>query len=187
MDRNGNLYNISIKCHHYIKEEDVINIFNNSTPIVKDNINRLILIKGYHSHKSLCEQINIPESTLSTWLSQNNNILPSFDKLDCLCNKLEVHTSDLFIENSTFNTLYVKQNNSMNIIRKRLNNYLIEYGLFTIQSRILFLFHPSDSNYSSCESLYYSYTRVKNYRCIPIQQLDEFAMRLEIETYKLLR
>lgn len=144
------------------------------------------MIKGYFSHKSLCEEINIPESTLSTWLSPNNMILPSFDKLDFFCNKLHAHTSDLFIECSPFSTVILAPNNSMRNIRNRLVAYCRDRGLIKIQSRILFLFQPSDSNYYSCESLYYSYTRTNDYRCIPVQQLDEFAMRLEIETYKLL-
>lgn len=147
----------------------------------------MILIRGCPSHKSLCKEINIPESTLSTWLSRNNRTLPSFDKLDYFCNKVEVHTSDLFIKNSSFTTVYEEPNNSMKMIQTRLKDYFVEKGLTSIQSRILFLFQPSDSNYYGCESLYYSYMRKKEYRCVPILQLDDFAMRLEIETYKLLR
>jgi len=72
-------------------------------------------------------------------------------------------------------------------IRSSLNELFIARGITSVQSKVMFLFQPSDFNYSSYESLYYSYTRRKNYRCIPIQQLDEFAMRFEIETYKLIK
>ena len=146
-------------------------------------MNRIINIRGYRTHKSLCSYLKIPQSTLSTWLSPNNQILPSLDKLDIFCDEMEIHTSDLFIPNSSFTTHLASHNNSMAQIKATLIELCMNRGLASIQSRVTFLFQPTYSNYSSCETLYYSYTRTKSYRCIPIQQLDEFAMRFNVETY----
>lgn len=148
---------------------------------------RIIRIKKYVTHKSLCNYLNIPQSTLSTWLSLNNQTLPSLDKLDYFCNKMNISTSDLFVPNSSFGTPHFAPNNSMANIRTSLKYLSIERGLTSIKSRVMFLFQPSDANYFGCEALYYAYTRTERYRCPPIQQLDEFAMRFDIETYKLLQ
>lgn len=135
----------------------------------------------------MCQSINIPQSTLSTWLSPNNLTLPSLDKLDYFCDNMGICTTDLFIPNSSFEAVITKHNNTMLQIKKALMELFMERGLTSIQSRVMFLFQPSDSNYYSCEALYYSYTRDKTDRCIPIQQLDEFAMRFEMDTYKLIQ
>lgn len=134
----------------------------------------------------MCQSLNIPQSTLSTWLSPNNLTLPSLDRLDYFCDSMEICTTDLFVLNSSFEAPLTKHNNTMLQIKKALIELFIERGLTSIHDRVMFLFKPSDSNYDSCEALYYSYTRNKTDRCIPIQQLDEFAMRFEIETYELI-
>lgn len=164
-------------------------MYNDSLTIVLDNIKILRNINRISSYYELSQKTNIPTSTISSWYTRYRQkpIYPRLKTLDKLCDAFSVHTSDLFIPESAFKHEYHTPNNSIERFRVNFKSICINQGYVSIPDQIeLFCIDQYDINISTAKERYYSYFREVNGRCIPIDQLDTLANRLDIKTHQLI-
>lgn len=161
-----------------------------SRKIIADNITRLQVIKVL-SLKELSQLTGICLSTLKSW--HQRKTYPRLKLLDSFCDKLGVHTSDLFEANTSFITPYFEYNSSHKIFMKNFLTLCNQRKLLNEAEILDFLNNGNvlparfvDVDIISIDALK-SYKRRKNGRQIPVQKLDYIAKCFGVETFKLLR
>ena len=138
--------------------------------IIRANIRSLMNLYNIDSFKELSKYTEISADTIRKWYKQKET-QPRLSNLDKLCDKFQVHTSDLFIPNSSFSHYYEENNNSQKSFRKNFNVLCIQNSkLIKVDERINLLF-DSDRN------LYYSL--ISKNRIISIDRLDWLIEKMQ--------
>ena len=130
-----------------------------------------MIIKGINTYQDLSNCTNVSVDTIKSWFCKKKNVTPRLKTLDKLCNGLQIHTSDLFIPNSSFDHSFMEKNNSQERFIENLNKVCQEHMLLKPIERYT-LFFPDYYVTDAC-NLYYSY--INKSRTVPIYIIDQIV------------
>lgn len=163
---------------------------NNSKVVIADNLIRLKSLRAT-TLSELADLTGVKLSTLKSWCQSKS--FPRLKSLDMFCDKLHIHTSDMFEEGTQFLTPYSGANTSH---KRFLINFISQcnaHHLLNDADILAFLNNydeimnaETDRDIISIDALQ-SYKRKTSGRQIPINKLDFIADQFKIKSFSLLR
>ena len=150
---------------------------NQSGSVFRNNLE--YLLKTYNSYEKLSLYLDVPASTLKSWI--NANRVPSLKMLGTLGNKLGCYSSDLITPNYDFKEQKTCVNNVHITLVRNLSIIFINNHCFSTASKLALM-----DNVITDYALQ-SYMRNTNYKLPTLEKLDLIANALKLHTYELLK